>query len=248
MIKPLSFTLYLFIVVSFSLHAKGEPLRVAIDSFTPPFITESANNHFYGFDVSMMEYICQALERSCQFVPMPFKTLLSEVQANKVDVAVSGITITAARAEKVNFSLPYLLSQARFIGPQTLAKKPFNLTELDNRNIGIEEGTIFADALRALGVNTTKIISFDQTTSMMEALHQGEIDLALTDAPAALYWQSQSSGAFTMLGEPFSYGFGLGIAVNRNNTALLTQINQALLQYQNTADFKREYDKYIASF
>ncbi|WED43682.1 transporter substrate-binding domain-containing protein [Legionella cardiaca] len=246
--RLLSFVLYLSVFFNPSLFAQGEPLRVGIDTFTPPFVMQGANMQLFGFDISMMEYICRYMKRNCVFVPLDFNNIFNAVETKQVDVAVSALTITAERASRVLFSSPYLLGNSRFIGPSALAKEKFGLQLLNNHTIGIEEGTIFPNVINSLGVRNPKIVTFKDAPHLIDALQSNDIDIALMDAPSAMYWQSQSSGILSVLGEPFPYGFGLGIAINRNEVDLLNNINQALIAYQNSPDFKKDYDKFIASF
>ncbi|CEK11336.1 transporter substrate-binding domain-containing protein [Legionella hackeliae] len=246
-IYTLILTFFLFFT-SFLHAAQDKPLRIAVDTFTPPFILEGANSQLFGFDISMMKYICQEIGRTCVFVPTEFDNIFTSIETNKVDAAVSALTITAERANRVLFSLPYLLSHARFLGPRELAQKSFGLGLLNNRSIGIEEGTIFPQLINSLGVRDPKIVTFSDAPALIDALQTGKVDVVLMDDPSAMYWQSQSSGRLSVLGEPLNYGFGLGIAVNRNNVELLNAINKALLKFQNSPEFKREFSKYIAHF
>lgn len=246
--KLLSLILFCCLGVNTFAFAQGEPLKVGIDSFTPPFVMQGANSQFFGFDISLMEYVCQNIQRDCVFVPMDFSEIFDAVASKKVDVAVSALTITAERASKVLFSTPYLPGNSRFIGLSKLAKGQFGLQLLNNHNIGIEEGTIFPAVINSLGVKNPNIVTFKDAPHLIDALQNGDVDIALMDAPSAMYWQSQSSGILSVLGESFPSGFGLGIAVNRDEVDLLNQINKALLLYHNSPEFKREFDKYIAHF
>ncbi|KTD16555.1 transporter substrate-binding domain-containing protein [Legionella jordanis] len=253
--KKLIFVLTLF-VSSVSLGAQGQdanvqaqqPLRVAVDSFTPPFVMEGANHQLFGFDISMMDYLCRHLQRRCIFVPMPFEQILQSVEMGKVDAAVSALTITSARATRVNFSLPYLLSNSRFLTTSDKAKQPFGLESLNNRTFGVEEGTIFPTVINLLGVRNPTINEYQDAPTLIDALQSDKIDYALMDDPSAMYWQAASTGILAVVGQPFSYGFGFGIAINPKATDLLQDINKALVDYQNSKEFKRDYGKYIAHF
>lgn len=238
----------LLVVLGGPARADGPPLLVAVESFEPPFVMETSNDQFYGFDIAMMEYICQKLNRTCQYQVMPFDQLLTAVANRQAEVAVSAITITPERATVVNFSLPYLISEASFLAQSNLAQQPFNLGLLQGRKIGVVTGTVFPDVIANMGIIDPQIVSYTQLEDSIEALSNGEIDLALMDEPTAFYWQSQSSGILRIVGKPFNYGYGLGVAVNRENTQLLQQINQVLLNYQNSDDYKLAYQKYIAHF
>ncbi len=128
--KLLPVLLSLCVFITQPLRAQDEPLIIGVDP-----VMQGANNQFYGYDISMMEYICQTLLRRCQFIPIRFDKILDAVNTKTIDVATSSIGITAERAAIVNFSLPYLLSQARFIGPKKLANQPFGLALLIKKSI-----------------------------------------------------------------------------------------------------------------
>lgn len=245
--KITALVLTLLFAFNSNLDAEGPPLLIGVESFEPPFVMETTNNQFYGFDISMMEYICQQINRTCQYQIMPFDQLINAVANRQVEVAVSSITITPQRATQVSFSLPYLVSEASFLGTAQMANYPFNLALLQGRKIGVVSGTVFPDLITSMGIIDPQVVTYATLDDSIEALYNGEIDLALMDAPTAFYWQSQASG-LRMLGQPFAYGYGLGIAVNQNNQTLLQQINQVLLQYQNSDAFKLAYQKYIAHF
>lgn len=246
--KIIFFVISLLFFISTPLRAEGPPLIVGVDAFAPPFIIQAANSQFYGFDISMIANLCKRMNRTCQYKPLPFSKLLDAVAANQVDLAVGSIIITPERQALVNFSQPYLLSESRFLGGKSLTYDTLNMAFLNSKKIGVEKGTVFPDILTAMGVKPTQIVFYNKLDDIIEAIHTGEIDLALMDAPSAIYWQSQASGSLVALGKSFNFGFGLGIAVNRNDIALLQEINSALVGYQNSVEFKQNYQKYIASF
>ena len=68
------------------------------------------------------------------------------------------------------------------------------------------------------------------------------------DAFTADYWQTQSNNVIITLGKPFTYGYGFGIAVNPNEPALLKDLNEALLKYQNNGEFQKDYNTYLRVF
>lgn len=237
--------LFLF---SASIFGQGEPLNIAVDNFSPPFVMRGANNTFYGFDIELMQNLCTTINRTCKFIPMPFKDLIPGVEAKKYDVAVSAITITPERAAVVNFTTPYMISQCRFLGTKDLATQPFSLAMLNDKSIGVEQGTVFSQVLQNLGVKAANIKTYDSLNSILEDMVAGNLDAALLDGPTAQYWSSDSSNSLTVLGSPFTYGYGFGIAVNKENSVLLQQLNDAITKYQNSEQYKKDYDRYFANF
>ncbi|KTC68235.1 putative amino acid ABC transporter, periplasmic binding protein [Legionella birminghamensis] len=228
--------------------AQGEPLVVAVDNFSPPFVMRAGNNVFNGFDVEMMEHICKIINRTCQYKPVHFHSLLAEVEGKTSEIAVGAITITPERASLVNFTAPYMLSQFRFMSKQALSQQPFSLDLLSNKKIGVEEGTLFPQLVLTLGIKNPKIELYDTEDDILVALQNDEIDLALLDNATAVYWANHSSGSLVVLGQKETYGFGYGIAVNKDNLNLLQAINTAISQYHASEDFKKDYDRYFGDF
>ncbi|PWY54544.1 arginine ABC transporter substrate-binding protein [Legionella qingyii] len=237
-----------FICFTSSLFAQGEPLNVGIESFDPPFVMQGTHNEAYGFDVDMMNSLCKIMNRTCAFHVMRFAQLIDAVANQKLDVAVSSITITSDRAKIINFSLPYLLSYSRFLERKTIAKENFSLDLLNTKTIGIESGTVFLDQLTEMGVKNPKIKEYPDIDDQLSALARGDVDIILMDNATAVYWASNSSDSFKLIGPPYMYGNGYGIAVNPADPDLLTQLNQALVQFQNSEDYKLNYNKYLFEF
>ncbi|KTD03755.1 transporter substrate-binding domain-containing protein [Fluoribacter gormanii] len=237
-----------FICSTSALFAQGEPLNVGIESFDPPFVMQGTHNEAYGFDVDMMNSLCKIMNRTCAFHVMRFAQLIDAVANKKLDVAVSSITITSDRAKIVNFSLPYLLSYSRFLERKTIAKEAFSLELLNTKTIGLESGTVFLDQLTEMGVKNPNIKEYSGIEDQLTALARGDVDIILMDNATAVYWASNSSDSFKLTGPPYMYGNGYGIAVNPADPDLLTQLNQALVQFQNSEDYKLNYNKYLFEF
>ncbi|MCW8399785.1 transporter substrate-binding domain-containing protein [Legionella sp. PATHC038] len=237
-----------FICFTSSLFAQGETLNVGIESFDPPFVMQGTRNEAYGFDVDMMNSLCKIMNKTCVFHVMRFDRLIDAVINNKLDIAISSITITNERAKIVNFSLPYLLSYSRFLEKQSNSKETFSLNLLNSKKIGLETGTVFLDQLREMGVNNPNIKEYSGIEDQLAALSRGDVDIILLDNATAIYWASNSSDAFKLIGPPYMYGSGYGIVINPAKPNLLTEVNEALVKFQNSDEYKQNYNKYLLEF
>lgn len=233
---------------SFIARGQNEPVKVAIPHFYPPYIMQGDKKHFVGFDINMLNFICKYLKRVCQYKIIDFDQAINAVASHQVDMAIGAITITIERAQIVNFSIPYLPTQAQFLGRADRADHLFSLEKLNNSRIGIEQGSVFVNEIEKLGVENPIIIFYKDKDIMLDALSRNKIDYILTDEPTAQYWQDNSSGDIHVFGKPFNYGHGLGIAVNKDEMRLLQQINKALTSYQKSGRFIRDYNLYINAF
>lgn len=224
------------------------PLRIGVPHFYPPYILEGENRTVTGFDVLFMTRLCEEIHRACVFVPMNNADIISAVAHRKVDLGMGAITITLERYRFVNFSIPYLLSESRFLGKRTVNTTPFRLEQFNHKTIGVTAGTTFAQQLTLMhGVQET-VRSFPNINELVGALNDGTIDLALMDDATARYWEMHSSNQLQALGQSFVYGFGIGIAMHRDDTALTKVIDLAILMEQDSAPFKQLYNIYFGSF
>lgn len=231
------------------LYAEGEDLRIGIVNFNPPFVVQGAKNKMFGYDVEMINALCKIMQRTCTFRIYKRDGLIQALQAKEVDIAINTLTITPERLKTVAFSIPYLISEFRFLSqdPKVFAQT-FSLGLLQNKKIGVMKGSIFTEPSSPLGVQSAKIIPYDTVGLLLEALQNNKVDFVLMNNRAAIYWDANTPGDIRPVGDPLSFGLGVGVAVDKNNPALLQQINKALLQYQNSPEFKQNYDRYLKQF
>jgi cyclohexadienyl dehydratase len=81
-------------------------LRIGMTGDYEPFSVE-AGGALRGADVELGLALAKALQAQPRFVRTSWPTLMQDYAAGRFDVAASGITITAARAEQAAFSVPY---------------------------------------------------------------------------------------------------------------------------------------------
>jgi cyclohexadienyl dehydratase len=81
-------------------------LRIGMTGDYEPFSVE-AGSALRGADVELGLALAEALQAQPRFVRTSWPTLMRDYAASRFDVAASGISITAARAEQAAFSVPY---------------------------------------------------------------------------------------------------------------------------------------------
>lgn len=226
--------------------AQKPPLRVAIAPFSPPFVMRSELNQYYGFDIATIEYICRALDRSCTYLPMDADNLIPSLQAQQADVAIGGLVRTIATVARVRFSIPYLVSQGQFMTTnQALFTYPFKIKQLSRKSIGVINGSAFEEIIAKTRLYKPSIIKFDRASDMIAALHANTLDIALMSLLQADYWQTHSNGELKRIGQPFLMGRGFSIAIDPIQLLLQQEINNAIIQYQESTEYKRNYHLYF---
>jgi polar amino acid transport system substrate-binding protein len=101
---------------------RGE-LIVGMTGDMPPLNMTTWENKVIGLDVDLANRIAGALGVKLRVDVMSFSELIPALQAGKVDMVISGMTITPARNAKVAFAGPYFESgKALLTKLDTLAK------------------------------------------------------------------------------------------------------------------------------
>jgi polar amino acid transport system substrate-binding protein len=97
-----------------------QPLRVGI-SEVPPFVIREADGSWQGISIDLWSDVASALGYEFELVPMPFKDLLSSLEAGRVDVAVGALTMTAEREARFDFTHPFYLTGLAIAVPRDSA-------------------------------------------------------------------------------------------------------------------------------
>jgi chorismate mutase-like protein len=83
-------------------------LRVGSTGDYKPFSYRQAGGEFIGMDVELAGDLARALGVRLELVPTTWPTLMADLQADKFDLALSGVSVTAERQRQALFSVPYL--------------------------------------------------------------------------------------------------------------------------------------------
>ena len=82
-------------------------LRVGSTGDYKPFSYRSGKD-FIGLDIDLAGELAQAMGVKLVVVPTTWPTLMSDFSAGKLDIALSGVSVTAERQQQADFSVSYL--------------------------------------------------------------------------------------------------------------------------------------------
>ena len=221
--------------------ANGEngTLTVAMSpDFAPMEFVDAAltgANQYVGFDVLLANYIAKELGMSLVIKPMDFYACMTNLQNDKVDLAISGFSWTADRAETFLISDYYIAGENET--EQILISKKGdgfdweNATDFTGKKIGAQGGS-----LQQLLVNEqlvtegATIVKFDDINLGVEALKNGNIDALAVAAGNGEDIVSKNntlelSGFFFEVEEKYKNNV---VLVNKNDQELLDKVNAAL--------------------
>ncbi len=230
------------LVAFFSLQAQA--LTIGTLGNYPPFSSlADQDNHFFGFEVDLIEAICHRIKRPCTLKPINIKEVQQDLMYNKIDLAIAAYIIPDTPPSGYIFSLPYLASSAEFI---THKNSPIStLDQLVHKKIGVKHGTLFDDLLEErYGANVT-IKKYMNREELVTALNKNDIDAVLVDSVAADYWVVNTGGLYKIVGTKIPIGNGYGILANVGEENLIKAVNEALQNMMSDGSYAKIYSTYF---
>jgi polar amino acid transport system substrate-binding protein len=219
-IRLLFFSLFLN-----SVAAKAELLlRWAADpNSNAPYAFYSKGKNLIGFESEIINAVANRLGRRAEFVENDWNGLIPGLQRGLYDCVIAGIEITPDKAEQVTLSVPYYYTFEQFVARRG-APAITSLQQLKDRKVGTLDQTA---ALRILEETPGVIVkSYDQELSAYEDIVNGRLFGVLLDYPIAKYYAAPNP-ALELNGPPFGQ-IAYGIAINKNNGQLKSEIDSAL--------------------
>jgi len=163
--------------------AGGPALRVGVSPDYPPVVFEQ-DGEIAGIEADLARLVGAALDRHIVFERIPFGDLLEALARDEIDVVMSGLSITAERAERVRFTEPYMeVGQLAMIRAADVAR--FGRIEGLRRSgarVGYERETT-GERFVAEALARSRSFAFDGVEEGLRSLRAGRIDYFLHDAP-----------------------------------------------------------------
>ena len=193
------------------------------------------NNEIVGVDVEIMKAVAAKLGVELVIEDVLFDTITTSVGNGKADAGAAGITITAERAEEVDFSVPYTSTEQYIIVAADNADIT-NAEELKGKKIGVQQGTTSDFMVEGLISDGTlagaTLTPYDAPA--VAAASIGKIDAVVTDKLTAQIIVDGSNGAYKTFpcvkadGSAVAEVEEYGVAVAKGNETLLAVINEVL--------------------
>ncbi len=205
------------------------------------------NREIVGVDIDIVNRVAKKLNKTIAVKNVEFDVIIDNVEAGRIaDAGAAGLTITPAREEKVNFTIPYYDSVQYVIYssemPPSLRDDHVVWEALAGSRLGSQIGStgyLFIDDEIENGVlagTGTTLKGIDSHQLAADAIKAHIVDYAVADELAAKFIVEKNPGlmalplyyAGTTREEDYPVEESYAIAVNRDRTELLEAFNAVL--------------------
>lgn len=240
---------------------------VETNAFFAPFEYYD-NRQIVGVDVDIINKVAEKLNAKIGIKNVEFDLIIDNVASGVIaDAGAAGLTVTPARAEKVDFSIPYYTSVQYVIfnkerAPETRGDH-IVWEALAGKILGSQMGStgyLFMSDETESGVlqgTDTTVKGFDSHQLTADAIGAHIIDYAIADQLAADFIVEKNPSLAAMplyyqgdtIEEDYPVEESYAIAVNKQLPELLTAFNEVLTEMlQPDEDGKSEIDKLILKY
>ena len=216
-------------------------LRIGTYFVNPPF-EYVADGQRIGFEVDLMDDIARRLSLAPEFVDTRWETILQEMQEERYDCIVGGITITPQREQRLAWSTPYMTTTLSLVVDSRRSPHVRGIADLRKASVGVQAATTDYDiaiAMRARGeIGSVKVYPFAEIGQAMVDLAAGRITAVMKVYPVAA-WLARRTPGLRIAAEVPNDPQPLGIGLAKTNTALLAALNGALADMRRDGTYAR---------
>ncbi|MBQ8835025.1 MAG: amino acid ABC transporter substrate-binding protein [Oscillospiraceae bacterium] len=221
-------------------------LIMSTNAAFPPYEMVADDGSFEGIDVEIAGAIAEKLGLELVVDDMDFNAALLAVQEGKSDMVMAGVSVTPDRELVMNFSDSYAT------GVQVVIVKEGSDVTMDNlgdQMIGTQAATtgyIYASSTpEDGGYGEDHVIAYDNGASAVQALMNGQVDCVIIDSAPAQEYVAANPGLTILEGTWVEEEYAIGL--NKENTALLEAVNNALAELTADGTVQSIIDKYISA-
>lgn len=219
--------------------------KVGIDTTYPPFEFE-VDGEYTGIDIDLIKAIAESQDFEIKFSPMDFGGIIPALQADQLDIAIAGMSITDDRKKVVDFSDPYFEAGLSLVVAADNSEIT-SLEDLEGKTVAVKSGTTGAQFARDNEAEYGYTVAqFEDSPSMFQEVSNGNAAVLLEDYPVIAYAIAESGLDLKTAGERLT-GDEYGIAVLKGeNDEVLKQINAGLQELRDSGEYDEILAKYIA--
>jgi polar amino acid transport system substrate-binding protein len=214
-------------------------MRVGVSLFVP-WAMQDDTGQLYGSEIDIAKKLAQDIGIKPEFKIYNWEDIIPALIKGEIDVIISGMSITPARALKLNFSLPYSDSGITLATNTEKTKHINKLEELNHPDIiiaGVEE-TVSVAAARQL-FNKAKVSPFKTAEEAQQALLQGSAHVYIASIPQPQFLAHRYPDKIDIpLARPLLTD-KVGMAIRKGD--------QEWLNFLNTWVIARQADKWLSA-
>ena len=219
-------------------------LRIGVAANYPPIIYKR-DDAFTGVEADLAKGLAMALGRDPVFIEMKWENLIPALNGGKIDIIMSGMSVTAARELQVAFCTPYLRNGLMAAVPAAAVRNYRSPADLlfTRERVGVVKNTT-GEAFARRFMSNAEIVPLKEASEAADFFDGNRIGVFVHDAYAIGWLVSQHESTIAGIWSPLSNDY-LAWAVSRGNPKLLKQVNHVLEEWKSIGTLDTVLDRWL---
>jgi arginine/ornithine transport system substrate-binding protein len=225
-------------------------VRIGVEGAYPPFSYVTPGGELAGFDIDIAKALGEAMGAEVTLIPQDWDGIIPALLAKKYDAIIASMSITEERKQKVAFTNKYYQTPAKFITKKGMISD-FTKDAIKGKRVGVQRATIHDRYLTDNYGNDVEIKRYGTQDEAYLDLTAGRVDLLLADSVALSdgFLKKPEGADYEFVGpdlsDPKWFGDGAGIAIRKEDKALVEKFNMAIEKIRSDGTYKTIQDKYF---
>lgn len=203
---------------------------VGTSSEYPPYefhLLPELEGAMVGIDIDIAEAIAANLNVKLEIRDIVFSKLFAELTAERIDLALAGLSPSENRRRIADFSIPYYQAVQNMLIRAADKDKIKLLEDLRGKTVGTQKGSIQEDMARNLTPGAAFVI-YESIADLISALRQQKLDAVILEKPVADAYAFKNKDLLNLECDTDRLPLGSAIAVKKGSNDLLERVNQIL--------------------
>jgi ABC-type amino acid transport substrate-binding protein len=234
--------------------AKSGEIVIGYRTDASPLSYENADGQPSGYSVDLCRRIAAGVKKhlgmkdiETRFVAVTSDERISAVVDGKIDIECGSTTITIARQEHVDFTLPTFVTGGSVLSLAATGIKTFS--DLSGKTVGVVKDTTTALQLRSYleeNLIDAEVIVVSDRNEGMQRLNRGDVDAFASDQIVLVgqVIEALNPTQYALAEETFSFE-PYGFVVRRNDADFRLVANKSLAQLYRSGQHIQIYNKWI---
>lgn len=229
------------------IKANGK-LVVGTEAQYAPYEFKDSKANYVGCDMYIAQQIADSLGVKLEIVDMAFDGIIAAVQTGQVDLGIAAFTNTPERAEVIDFSDIYEVSQQYLVVATENKELYADKANLKGLKVGAQKGTIQSNLVKAV-FTESELFELEKYPALALEVQNGNIAGLVVDAAVGDSLVATSEGKLVVSDYQFTKeeaSFGKSVVIQKGNEDLVAEVNKVIAKITEDGSYQKAYDEAVA--
>lgn len=222
---------------------ESKTLRVGVQTEVAPWGQLNSDGTREGYDIDLANALAESLGVEVEFVNASNETRIPLLQTEKADVVIASFTITAERAQSVEFSIPYAATGTVVVVPEGSVIDSYD--DLAGKSVATSRGSSGEVILQEV-LPDAEATKFESYADSLQALRSGKVDALIESTIVANQLVAQEPGFRLVDGDVLRPSL-MAVGVRQGDATWLNYVDTFIRLWNNSGQNQAATQEWLAT-